>query len=269
MKETKDIEYEEIDNLPYNTVEKMRQQLFETLEWKKTVACFFSLYLEMWGIRNIDSGNPWDIEEAMALLTSAICTNIPEGFKEKYTEQTMSEMMYFKSEFAKRNIKELDVSTIEWFSQFFDIFTTVVNQSYLRAKLRAKLLMWLPEDKLDELASLSVEDFLEKQEWDKDVSRIYCKELYDIFQEMWGENFWLWKAKEALKKQWEENPPLERIIGLAEWIFNEYKKEVFWVDLPEIHLVGVAYDETPEGELKRIMGNIALYNYILKNQLPS
>lgn len=269
MKENKEIEREEIDNLPYNTVEITRHQLFDTLEWKKTVAYFFSLYLEMWGAKNIDSEKYWDVEKTMELITRAICTNIPDEFKKTYEDQTLSEMKYFKAEFKKRQIKELDISTIEWFSQLFDIFTTVVNQSYLRAKLRAKLLMWIPDDKLDELANLSVEDFLKNEEWNKDISRVYCKELFDIFQGMWGEEYRLWKAKDVLIEQWDQNPPLEKVIGVAERIFNDYKTEIFWVDLPTIHLVGVTYEQAPDDEIKKIMGQIALYNYILRNQLPS
>ena len=138
-------------------------------------------------------------------------------------------MNYFRAEFSNRHIEKIDLSTLEGFSQLLDPFTTISQQWLMRAKLHARLMMWMSDEEIDELENepMLLEWFLEKGNQTKKFLEAYAHELYDIFTNTWGVKFWIEKSKEALITLGIEEPTEQDIMELAEMAFNGYLKDIF------------------------------------------
>jgi hypothetical protein len=54
--------------------------------------------------------------------------NFDENYQAETSKAVLQKMKYFKAEFLNREIKELDLSTIDGFSQLLDTYTTVEKQ---------------------------------------------------------------------------------------------------------------------------------------------
>lgn len=270
MEESKETWYERLLETPYETAEGTRIQLFETLEWQKNVSNLFMAFSESrkWKESIVDITKEWELENLLLTYAKTMDGKVDKEIRVEDYQDIYKKIHYFKAEFANRQITKLDISSLMGFSELVDIFTTVSQQWIMRAKLHAKLMMWLTEEELIEVGDMLLEDFLEKEKWNKEIAMKYNNELRDIFIATWGPDWWLWRSKETLEQLWEENPSLERVMRLAEIAFNEHVKEIFGVELPPLHFVAVNVED-PEELLKAEFWFAKFYSYILKNQLPS
>lgn len=271
MGKEKETWYERI-NAPYETVDETRRELFETLDWQKAVAKTFAIFSSLRKENNkvINVSVNWELEHVLPIFSRALTANLEEEYQKFSSDEILKKINYFRAEFSNRHIEKIDLSTLEGFSQLLDAFTTISQQWLMRAKLHARLMMWMSDEEIDELEKepMLLEWFLEKEKSNKEVSEAYAHELYDIFTNTWGVKFWIEKSKEALITLGIEEPTEQDIMELAEMAFNGYLKDIFWIELPPLHFVAINQDEQEE-LIKAEFWFTKLYSYILKNQLPS
>ena len=271
MEKNNETEYERLE-APYETIDETRKELFETIDWKKAVAQLFDIFSDLWKDSNriFDVTNDWELEQAIRMFAKTLTVNFDDNYQTITAEALLLKMKYFKAEFANREVEKLDLTNIEWFSQLLDIYTMIEKQWWMRAKLHAKLMMWLTEEELDEIEkeNMLLEEFLEKEKMNETVAKAYAQELNEIFSSTWGVEFWIWKSRESLKTLWIAEPTDKDVMELAEYAFNGYLKDIFWIELPPLHFVAIGEDEQEE-ILKRELWFAKFYEYILKNQLPS
>ena len=270
MEKNNETEYERLE-APYETIDETRKELFETIDWKKAVAQLFDIFSDLWKDSNriFDVTNDWELEQAIRMFAKTLTVNFDDNYQTITAEALLLKMKYFKAEFANREVEKLNLTSIEWFSQLLDIYTMIEKQWLMRAKLHAKLMMWLTEEELDEIEkeNMLLEEFLEKEKMNMTVAKAYAQEINEIFSSTWGVEFWIWKSRESLKTLWFADPTDKEVIELAEYAFNGYLKDIFWIELRPLHFV--AKDEDVEDVIKKELWFAKLYEYILKNQLPN
>ena len=271
MEEHKEKEYDRLE-APYETIDETRREIFETIDWQKAVAQLFDLFSALRKENNkiVNISVDWELEQAIFVFSKTMTNNFSEDYQNETSEALLQKMKYFKTEFSNRQIDKLDLSTIDGFSKLLDIYTTIEKQCWMRAKLHAKLMMWLTEEELDEVENenLLLEWFLEKEKGNEKVAQAYAQELNEIFVSTWGVEFRIWKSRESLMTIGIAEPTDQDIMEIAERAFNWYVKDIFFFFLPPLHFVSINRDEQEE-LLKAEFWFAKLYAYILKNQLPS
>ncbi len=266
-------EWYELLETPYETIDETRRELFETLEWKQVVAQLFDMFSsyreEVWiDVANIQED--WDLVKAIATLVKTITMNYSDEEKDSFIDAVMKQLRYFKAEFKNREIEQLDLTTEEWFSKLLDVYNTIEKQSWMRAKLHAKLMLNLTEEEMEvvEKENLLLEDFLEKEKKNKRIIEAYAQEVNEIFNSTWGVEFWIWRSRESLKAIGIENPTNEDIMEIAERAFNGYLKDIFWTEVWPLHFTAISMDQQEE-LLKAELWFAKFYAYLLKNQIPN
>jgi|GEM_PF-6798857 len=103
--------------------------------------------------------------------------------KDSFIDAVMKQLKYFKSEFKNREIEQIDLTTEEGFAKLLDVYNTIEKQSWMRAKLHAKLMLNLTEEEMEvvEKENLLLEDFLEKEKKNKRIIEAYAQEVNEIF----------------------------------------------------------------------------------------
>ena len=267
MKEYKEKEYDRLE-APYETIDETRREIFETIDWQQAVAQLFDIFSNLRKGNNkiVNVSVDWELEQAIFVFSKTMTNSFSEDYQNETSEALLQKMKYFKTEFLNREIDKLDLSTIDGFSKLLDIYTTIEKQCWMRAKLHAKLMMWLTEEELDEIENenLLLEWFLEKEKENEKVNQAYAQELNEIFSSTWGVDFRIWKSRESLINIGITDPTDKDIMEIAERAFNWYVKDIFWIDLPPLHFVN-----RQEELLKAELWFSKLYAYILKNQLPN
>ena len=157
--EDRDDYYERIQEIPYETIESAKKELFETLKWQKTIEQIFIIFSK---IRKEKENNiitldkEWELLKIFTILSRILNFWVEEALQESnpnlqesIDEDIAEKINYFKNRFKKYKISSINISVFNEFKYIIECFLTVTRQVMMRAKLHAKLLTALPEENLD------------------------------------------------------------------------------------------------------------------------